>query len=293
MHTAAKKSLLLEILEGELAVGGEHDVGVERYPLAQHDDGRHIVIVVDACDVDVAVDECLDVGVLGVVVARVVDQVGGGALRDGALLLGVAAGAVLVRPAGGDGIGPAGMDTGIEPLAHLIIETPAREAVHRRLHAHVVAMGDEHALAACHDLGVAIEDGQADLVAQVIEEPHVVVAGDPGDFHARVGKFGEFTQETDVAAGHDILVFIPIVQDVAQQKQLGGIVLDAVQKAAHATFPLQRVTHVLGAQVQVRDEICLLSFQLSVFSLKPTSCPARVLPRRSSCGGPTRVQTPG
>lgn len=237
--------------QAELAVGVDDGIGALLDPVSQEDDRRHVVGAVDARDVQVAVDKGLDIGVGRVVLAREIQQALGGTLGNGLQPFGSAAGAVLTRPPSGNRISPARMDGCIEPLTHLVIKAPSGEAVHGRLDAHVITVGDEDALALCLHNGVSVKHREADLVAQVVKQPHVVVAGDPGDFHARVGQLGQLAQEADVATGDDILVLIPVVKDVAQQEQLGGIGLDAVQKTAHSSFPLQIVPHVLGAQMQV------------------------------------------
>ena len=143
------------------------------------------------------------------------------------------------------------MDSGIEPLAHLIIETPAREAVHGGLFTHIIAMRDEYLFALGLDNGAPIEDGHVQLIAQVVEQPHIVIAGDPRELHASISELGELAQETDVAAGNHILVLVPIVQDVAQQVELGRIVLDTIQKTAHAALTIQLVAHVFRPQMEV------------------------------------------
>ena len=88
-----------------------------------------------------------------------------------------------------------------------------------------------------------------------------MVACYPGEFDTGIRQFGQFAQEADVAPRHNKLVLVPVVEDVAQQIEFGGIVTNGVEKAAHAPLLLQRVGHVFSAQVQVRDEICVLASQ--------------------------------
>ena len=143
------------------------------------------------------------------------------------------------------------MDAGIEPLAHAVVKAPAREAVHGLLVSHIVAMREQELLAHhVHD-GITFNHREPHLGGEIVEEPHIVVASKPVDFHATVGELGEFAQEAHMPARHHRLVLIPVVQNVAQQEQLGGIVLDAVEEIDQAPFVLTLVLNILRPQVSV------------------------------------------
>ena len=95
------------------------------------------------------------------------------------------------------------------------------------------------------------------MIAQVIKKPHVVVTRHPREFNTGIGKLGQFAKKSDIATRDDILILVPIVEDVAKQEELGGIVLDAVQETANTTLPVDGIVHVFCPQVQVGYKICI------------------------------------
>ena len=256
MQTVTKKLLFWIKFKLEFALGIKNQVRAQRNPLSKEDDRRHTVTrLVKASNVDVAIDIGLNVRVRCLILAREIQQVTGRTLRDGLLLLRITTGAVLVGPTRGNRICPAGMYGRIQPLAYLIIKAPAREAIHGRLDSNVVAMGNEQPTALCLDHRVAIEDSQSQLVAQVVKEPHVVVSCHPGDAHASIRQLGQLAKKADIATRNNILVLIPVIQDITHEEKLARIMLDAVKESAHTPLPLQGIGHVLCPQMQVRDEI--------------------------------------
>ena len=174
---------LFKIVKTEAAVWCKYDVRVKRYPLTEHDDRRHSIRRIDACQMDVAVNKGSDFRMSGKIVTGKVHQSAGGSLRDCLLLIGVAVGTVLVRPTRGNGIGPAWMDSSIQPLAYRIVETPARETVHCRLATHIVTMGDKNKPPVNVHYGMPLEHRHVQLISQVVKKPHVMVARHPSQLH--------------------------------------------------------------------------------------------------------------
>ena len=62
---------------------------------------------------------------------------------------------------------------------------------------------------------VAVDDFHAYLVAQIVEEPDVMVADEPDDFDAHVRHTSQLSEKAYVSARDDSAIFEPIVQDVA------------------------------------------------------------------------------
>ena len=82
------------------------------------------------CEMDMSKHIMLDFGVLGAVLAAELLESTTAHLLDLVFLFLAACHTVVLRPRGGNGKGPSRMNTGIEPLAHWIIEAPPREPVH-------------------------------------------------------------------------------------------------------------------------------------------------------------------
>lgn len=87
-------------------------------------------------------------------------------------------------------------------------------------------MGEEEFFAVDFFDGVSVDNLDADLVAEVVEEPDVVVADKPFDADAFVGQSGEGAKEADVASGHDGAILKPIVEDVAHEIEGCGLSAD-------------------------------------------------------------------
>lgn len=64
--------------------------------------------------------------------------------------------------------------------------------------------------------GISVDNFHSKFVGKVVENPDVVVADKPMNFDAGIGKFGYFPEKTHKPAWHDIFVFIPVIEDVAQ-----------------------------------------------------------------------------
>ena len=54
------------------------------------------------------------------------------------------------------------------------------------------------------------------LLLKVVVGPDVVVAGEIVHFYPHVGEFGEFAEKACVTSWHDIFVFVPEVEHVAE-----------------------------------------------------------------------------
>lgn len=137
------------------------------------------------------------------------------------------------------GYGPAGMYSAEEGLAEMAVEEAAQHAVAEGLAAEGVAVAEEEldAVDSGSDSSIGgVDYSQAYLIAEVVEKPDVVITYKPDDFDTGVGHAGELSEKTDVAAGHDGAVFIPVVEDIAEQIEGTGVVLDGLQEVHDAVF---------------------------------------------------------
>ena len=175
--------------------------------------------------------------------------------------------AVFCAPPVGEAYGPPGMYGGVETLAESVAEQAADEAESGAEAADAVAVGEEEFLA--HNLahGISVDYFHAYFVAQVVEHPYVVVADEPMDFYASVGQAGKSAKEPDIATRHDGAVFIPIVEDVAEEVDFGGGAGYGVEEAHDAALGFVPGAEVLRSEVQVAQKVYFFFGQVLVFKV--------------------------
>ena len=174
--------------------------------------------------------------------------------------------AVFCAPPVGEAYGPPGVYGGIEPLAEAVAEQAADEAESGAEAAYAVAVGEKEA--AAHNLAHGISvDFHAYFIAQIVEQPYVVVADEPVYFHATVGQAGKSAKEPDIAARHDGAVFIPIVEDVAEEVDFGGGAGYGVEEAHDARLCFVPGAEVLRSEVQVAQKVYFFFGQVLVFKV--------------------------
>lgn len=172
-----------------------------------------------AHDVAMSENEIIYVGVATVHALREIDEaVVVGAERD--FLFRHAA---VRRPTVGKWYGPARVDSGVKFLQDSVAEHCPDEAEAEGKVAYAVAMRDIEAFAEDFGREGAVDDGDADFVAEVIEEPDVMVAYKPSYFNAAVGHAGELSEEAHISARHYGFVFKPVVKDVAYEIEASGV----------------------------------------------------------------------
>lgn len=155
----------------------------------------------------------------------------------------------------GEGNGPSGMYGSIEPLCEAVAEGCAHQAVGGGDFADAVAM--------FHEEGVSVEfadQGSVDnlhsyFVAQVVEEPDIVIAFEPGYFNSAVGETGECSEEAYEASRHHVAILIPIVEYVAEEENLACGGCDGFEPSDDFPFMRLRVGNVAGAEMKVGDEV--------------------------------------
>ena len=168
--------------------------------------------------------------------------------------------AAVAAPAISERHRPARMDARKKKLADLAAEKSAHKPEARLEPPYPVAMSHEECPAA-YALGQAsVYHLDAELRREVVEYPYVVVAYEPDYPHAAVAQIGKLAEETHEPTGHDIAVFIPVVEDVAQQIDRGRILLYAVEKCAYPQLRLPRIREIGSAHMEVAKEIRIPAF---------------------------------
>ena len=109
------------------------------------------------------------------------------------------------------------MDGGVQDLTQPIAEDALNNAICKRLITDLIAVCEEETFA--QQLGIerlAVYDG-SDFLRQIVEHPDVVIADKEMYFDTEIAQFGDLTEKTHVSARHDVFVFVPIVEDIAQK----------------------------------------------------------------------------
>lgn len=166
---------------------------------------------------------------------------------------------IAFRPVVGKWHGQSRMQGGVETLAEAIVEHSRHQAEASRLAAHLIAMIEQESV-----ITNLLGDGarhhlNAQFGGQIVENPYIVIAGNPSDGNARVGKFGKFSEKAHKAPRHHIAVFKPIIDDVAEEIDALSRVLDGLQPTHHAAFALAGIAQIGSPQVRVANKICVFA----------------------------------
>ena len=145
-----------------------------------------------------------------------------------------------------------------QPLTGAVVEDFPEQLEFCVVVAQSVTMRQEEYLSVdlCRD-GLLVDD-ESTLVVQVAIGPQVVVACEEVDLHAHVGQFRELAEETGVAFGHHIPVFVPEVEHVAQEIYGGGLVLYRVEETHQPALLRAAVLNGPRAQVGIGKKIYIL-----------------------------------
>lgn len=98
-------------------------------------------------------------------------------------------------------------------------------------------MGKEKDLVAnLRGKGLTMENDAA-LLLQIAIGPYIVVAREEMHLYTKVGQLRELAEEASATLWHDILVFVPKVEHIAQEIDCARLVLDTIEETNDA--PLQ------------------------------------------------------
>lgn len=75
------------------------------------------------------------------------------------------------------------------------------------------------------------------------------------NFYACIGEFGQGAEKAHEASWHDSTVFEPIVEHIAHQVDVGGLVLYRKQKIGGSALRLSLVREIVGAQMKVGEKV--------------------------------------
>lgn len=77
-------------------------------------------------------------------------------------------------------------------------------------------------------------ENDAALLLQIAIGPYIVVAREEMHLHTKVGQFRELAEEASATLWHDILVFVPKVEHIAQKIDCARLVLDTIEETDDA-----------------------------------------------------------
>ena len=77
------------------------------------------------------------------------------------------------------------------------------------------------------------------LRREVIEYPNIVIPDKPMYLYPAIGKLGDLPEKTGKSSGYHMLILIPVIENIAQQINHGGIVFDGVEPTHDTAFPVQ------------------------------------------------------
>ena len=104
--------------------------------------------------------------------------------------------------------------------------------------------------------------GDPTLARQVVEYPHIVVAGEPMYRDTGVRDIGDRTEQSGESSGNCSSVFKPEIEYITHQKDLRCIAAALVEPPDHFLFPVQALLEAGHSQMEVRGKVyALTAFQ--------------------------------
>ena len=114
-----------------------------------------------------------------------------------------------------------------QTLAEAVVENAPKQLELDRRVAKPITMGKEKDLVANLRGKRLTMENDAALLLQIAVGPYIVVAREEMHLHTKVGQFRELAEEASATLWHDILVFVPKVEHIAQEIDCARLVLDA------------------------------------------------------------------
>lgn len=142
-------------------------------------------------------------------------------------------------------------------LADLVVEESSHELQHLGIIAKSVTMSEiKLATSTLYLFGTGMQ-GAADFLRKIVENPDIMVTGEPMDLDSLVGHHGDFAEETCESTRGYMLEFKPKIDDVAQKEELFAVILDGIKEPHYPPLVIQRIVEGAGAKVAVTYEIYL------------------------------------
>ena len=140
------------------------------------------------------------------------------------------------------------------------MEYRAQHPVAQRLPAEIIAVAQKEKSAvytSFYPSVFRIYNLDAYLGLHIIEQPYIVIAGEPYNLYAGIGHACQLPEKTDVAPGHYRAVLEPVVEHIAEQINGTSIVLYAAQKRYNTILMRSGIGDIARPQVHVAKKICI------------------------------------
>ncbi len=173
----------------------------------------------------------------------------------------------LFRPAVGNADGQIGVHTGKQPLKEAVCKYLFQKMIAGVVGIQSIAMGQEELLVVEADTHFVVMYLNPQFGGQVVEHPNVVVAREKVNRDARVDQLGNFAEAARKASRNNFPVLEPIVEDIAHQKQGGGVVFYFIQPLHKEPFAFSIVIERGGSEVNIGDEVYFISRCFQLFFL--------------------------
>ena len=140
----------------------------------------------------------------------------------------------VLRPSQAQLHAPPRMNKVEQTLAEAVVEDAPKQLELDRRVAKSITMGKEKDLVANLRGKRLTMENDATLLLQIAVSPYIVVAREEMHLHTKVGQFRELAEEASATLWHDILVFVPKVEHIAQEIDCARLVLDTIEETDDA-----------------------------------------------------------
>ncbi len=98
-------------------------------------------------------------------------------------------------------------------------------------------------------------DWYAQFFFKIGEHPHIMVAGEKMNRNAGIAQFGQLALQTDKSFGDCSAVLKPEIENISQQVNFPGILLNGVKPGTNRSFTFQAGIMVGCAEMKIGSEI--------------------------------------
>lgn len=154
---------------------------------------------------------------------------------------------------------PCGVQRAEHPLAEFVPEYFFDEFIAVVTGTQAISVSDKELLSIEFERFWFMVHGDIQFFFKITIHPHVVVPGKKMNGNTCVGKPCELPQQTDVAFRHNCFVFVPEIEDIANNEEYSRFRHDLFQEMDNPVFSFPALRVVGRAQVEIGEEVNLFS----------------------------------
>jgi hypothetical protein len=136
-------------------------------------------------------------------------------------------------------------------LAELISKNCSDKLKRRLQLPYPITMSKEEFLAVDIFDTITIHYLHTQFIGDVVIDPDIMVTDKPNNANAAIGKFGKFSEETNITARHDIAILIPIVENIAKKIDNISILLNRIEEIHNSFFRLMGILEIRGSEMEI------------------------------------------